>query len=672
MTEASPVHVAHVNVDAVLNSGAAHSGGVRADIQALRGYAIGLVVLHHAALWPGLKAGFLGVDVFFVVSGYLITGMVSGQLKQGEFRFGEFYLRRAKRLLPAAYVVFLACSLSAVFILTAPELRDYAKSLVGAVGLFANVTLWMQTGYFESAAQFKPLMHAWSLSLEEQYYLLLPMCLALLPVRFWPKAALAVVLLSLALCLGLGAIKPGATFFLLPTRAWELGLGSLGVLWPGLSRAKFCSGLFWPAVIALLLLPLVPLGGTHPGWDAVAICVATLVILLRCHPSAASSIVARPLVFVGDISYSLYLVHWPLFSFAANAWVSPTPAVVRLVLMVISLGLAMLLNRCVEVPMRRATLAVGWRQATIFVAGSVVVAVSGMVAWKVDAIADSHDYVYDRRANYGLDVECEYADVFIPSSKCRSGENPKVLVWGDSNAMHLVAGLVGAKGIELEQATRSVCGPLLGIAPVEASGPYDERWARGCLTFNDDVLAHVARSDSIKTVVLASAFGAYLDGNSFIVRAVDSKGSETITRAADDPERVYAALVGTITQLRSLGVRVVVVAPPPSVKGIDAARCLELRATGKLCFGADYSDCRISRARYQNDRAAVLSLLARLKTDAFAPVLSFDEDLCGGDTCIVELDGVGIYRDPGHFSYAGSEYLGRKLGLVDRILNVAR
>lgn len=202
----------------------------RTDIQALRGLAIALVLLHHAKLLPWLKAGYLGVDIFFVVSGYLITGIIQRALLAGTFTFSGFYFRRAKRLLPAAYVTFIATALLSTLFLTGPEMRDFTWQLLGAVTFTGNIALWMQTGYFEGAANLKPLLHVWSLAIEEQYYLLLPAALVVTPRRYWRMGVLMVVAFSVALCLALLPTKPGAVFYLLPARAWELGLGSLGVL----------------------------------------------------------------------------------------------------------------------------------------------------------------------------------------------------------------------------------------------------------------------------------------------------------------------------------------------------------------------------------------------------------------------------------------------------------
>ena len=192
----------------------------RTDIQVLRGFAVLIVLFYHAKM-GFLPAGYLGVDVFFVISGFLITHLVKSGLERGDFSFSEFYFRRAKRLLPAAYVTFFVTALLAPFFLGSIEMSDFRMQMLGAVAFIGNIVLWQQSGYFGGAAEFKPLLHVWSLAIEEQYYFILPAFLFFLPRRFWKPVTAFVLVFSLALCLFLVQKKASATFFLLPTRAWN-------------------------------------------------------------------------------------------------------------------------------------------------------------------------------------------------------------------------------------------------------------------------------------------------------------------------------------------------------------------------------------------------------------------------------------------------------------------
>lgn len=641
----------------------------RRDIQALRGLAIGLVLLYHAQLVPALGAGHLGVDIFFVVSGFLITGIVQRGLVAGTFSFSAFYFRRAKRLLPAAYAVFLACALAAPWFLTQLEFRDFTRQLLGAVTFTGNIALWMQTGYFETAAELKPLLHVWSLSIEEQYYLLLPATLAFTPRRWWGPLALAITAISLALCLLMVRTKPGAVFYLLPTRAWELGLGSLGALLLGSAAlAPLWRALFWPALATLLWIPFQPLGGAHPGLDALLVCCATLVVILRRHPIVNRGLPIRVLAWFGDISYSLYLVHWPLLAFAANAWVSAVPTHVRTSLAALSVVLAWALYRWVEDPIRRSPLMPSPRRVAAIVGVSVLVIGTGFGLQRWDERKSAMDYEYARRGNLGLAEACESGSQYTAPAECRSRTQPAILLWGDSYAMHLANAIEAGNTRGLMQATKTTCPPAPGISAYRESGYYNRNWGLGCLSFNRSVLETLAASPSVEVVVLASFAGQLLEGNRVLIEP--GAGKEPV-EGEGSADLAASHLKRAIDSVRELGRRVVIVSPPP-VSAFDVGRCLELRNTGRHYFGTEGEDCTIDRDGFLWRRQSVLSLLDRVAREADVAVIRLDEWLCDGERCKVEIDGVPLYRDHGHLSYDGSRILGERMRLAERIWAEAR
>lgn len=645
----------------------------RRDIQALRGLAIGLVLLYHAELIPALGAGHLGVDIFFVVSGFLITGIVQRGLVAGTFSFSAFYFRRAKRLLPAAYAVFLACALAAPWFLTQLEFRDFTWQLLGAVTFTGNIALWMQTGYFETAAELKPLLHVWSLSIEEQYYLLLPATLAFTPRRWWGRLALAITAGSLALCLLMVAIKPGAVFYLLPTRAWELGLGSLGALLLGGPKWAPCwRVLFWPALATLLWIPFNAIGGAHPGIDALLVCCATLVVILRRHPIVNRGLPIRALAWLGDISYSLYLVHWPLLAFAANAWVSEVPTHVRASLAVLSVVLAWALYRWVEDPIRRSQVAPSARRVAAVAGISVLVIGVGFGLQRWDERNSAMDYEYARRGNLGLDEACESGGQYTAPAECRSRENPAILLWGDSYAMHLADAIEAGNTRGLMQATKTTCPPAPGVSTYREGGFYNRNWGLGCLSFNHSVLESLAASPSVEVVVLASFAGQLLEGNRVLIEPGSDEASKgTPVDGEGSADLAASSLKRAVDSVRKLGRRVVIVSPSP-VSAFDVGRCLELRDTGRHFFGAEGEDCTIDREGFLTRRQSVLSLLDRVAREADVAVIRLDEWLCDGERCKVEIDGIPLYRDHGHLSHDGSRILGERMRLAERIWAEAR
>jgi peptidoglycan/LPS O-acetylase OafA/YrhL len=642
----------------------------RTDLQALRGFAVLIVLLYHARI-QHLRAGYLGVDVFFVLSGYLITRVIKDAVEQETFSFSGFYLRRAKRLLPAAYVTFFVTALIAPFVLTALEFKAFLGQLLGAVTLSANIVLWLQSGYFTIAAELKPLLHVWSLSLEEQYYLILPATLVFVPRRYWLRVGVGILAGSLALCAVLNTRAPEAAFYLLPARAWELAIGSVATLaaLEGTRVAGLMHRLFWPAVAVLLVIPVWPVGTPEPGLNAVLVCCATVVLIVGRHRALNQGLVPRALARVGDFSYSLYLVHWPLFAFLANAYQGEIPRQAYVLAAVLALILGYALYALVELPFRRAELRWTRKVALAAVAASALLVVLPWLAYRSRGVAT--DFAYLRRINFGLGGECEFTDRFTVKPACRSSESPAILVWGDSYAMHLVPGITAETDLGVLQATRSTCGPFEDIATVSTVNPsYRRSWAEACLGFNRSVLGVLARSPAIKLVVLSGEVGKYLMPSRTsgwrLVSMIDGRWVE------EEPSVSLAlsAMRRTVDTIRALGKRVVVVAPPPSL-GFDIGICLERKATGKLILGVDPA-CRLPVSEYHRRRAPQLEFLTRLPREAGVGVVSFDPDLCDARFCSTELDGIFLYRDGGHLSYDGSRAIARRMKLWDQLQAAAR
>jgi peptidoglycan/LPS O-acetylase OafA/YrhL len=658
-----------------ISSKAEISPRLRNDIQVLRGFAVLAVLIYHAKLVP-LQAGYLGVDVFFVLSGFLITRLVKEGIDRGTFSFSAFYFRRAKRLLPAAYTVFLVTAFLAPFFLTSVELKEFSAQMVGAVTFTANIVLWRQSGYFGGAAGLKPLLHVWSLSLEEQYYFILPATMYFFPRRLWKAVAIGSLLFSLTLCL-IMVNKTAATFYLLPTREWELAIGSVGAIVAVPDRLKatirYC---FWPALIALLVLPVVTIFPFHPGPDAFAICVATLVIVLREHPMLSTGVFMRGMGKVGDISYALYLVHWPIFAFLNNAFIggnklSDTPIMLRVGLIGLALLLALLLNRYVEEPIRRANIRYSPRIVLRVVLASFVLVLTTVVIAR--SVARVKDYTDIRQANQGMNSACDFRSEFLPIPECRTSNAPIILVWGDSFAMHLVPGILGttAASPAIVQATRGECGPLLGVAPLErvfATGA-DKSWAKSCIAFNDSVIRYLEEAHSINVVVLSSPFTQYVDSRDYrlLTTSENERGFVTIDAGL---RPALAGLKATVDRIRSLGKKVVVVGPPAQA-GFDVGRCLERVHTKILTIGSS-EKCRIDKETYETSNADVLRFIDMIPDAAHVDVVDLKSYLCGKDFCETDIDGTPLYMDSAHLSREGSVLLGNKMQLLDRITRGAR
>ena len=399
-------------------------------------------------------------------------------------------------------------------------------------------------------------------------------------------------------------------------------------------------------------------------------CGYSLVVILGCHPALVQSPALLPLARLGDFSYSLYLVHWPLFAFANNAYVIPVPMPVNIGLVVVALALGYALYRYVELPVRRAPIKFSGKSLATMVAASIALVLISLGVTKL--FSPATDYRDMRRVNHGFGPTCESETEFRLTAACSNSSAPKILIWGDSFAMHLVPGLVATTELGVAQATKSFCGPLEGLAAI-SEPTYGRSWAEGCLRFNQSVLKYLTSARSVEYVVLASPFSQYLGdkaGKSSNSNLLRTEGGELI-RIEPSESLAIERIRATVSKLRLLGKRVVVVAPPPS-SGFDLGRCLELNASGKLFLGADGDSCRISTRAYLQHHAAVRHFLEQLPRAAQVNVVGFDDALCSAQVCETELNGVFIYRDGGHLSIEGSRKLGISMGLVNRLLAAAK
>ncbi|MBZ8138438.1 acyltransferase [Rubrivivax gelatinosus] len=612
---------------------------MRQDIQSLRGLAIALVVLFHAApvVAPG---GYLGVEVFFVVSGYLLARSVGVAREAGRFRYGAFVLRRLRRLAVPAAVVLLACAGAGSAWLTAVERSSLWQQTAGAATFTANVVLWLQGGYFDQQAATKPLLHTWALAVIAQAAALL----ALLPLRRrWLLPLLCASFAAFVLVL---RHDEAAAYFLTPFRLWEFVIGMLVAgaappAWPARSVLVTSAA----AVAALVWLALrVP-----PGASAAAMLAACLLSALLLWLRPAFPVALRPLAWLGAVSYPLYLVHWPVLAFLRALFLGDEPpASVLAAAVAVSLAAAVALHLFVERPprRRRAGAAPGALGALLLIAL--------LAASPSDARAQV-DWQQERRPNVGFAPGCDSERPFVAPAECMSAARPQVLVWGDSTAMQWVPGLVRADvdKLGLAQATMSTCGPLLGVAPVY-TGALGEPWARRCIAFNDSVLAWLRTQPQLQQVLLASIFGYHIE-----------RGQRLQTRKGVRPQSVdaaYDALMQTVAAVRAAGKRVSVVAPLPAT-GFDVGACLERQASGRMMFGR--KNCDIERQAYERAAAPVLELLRRVEA-AGVRVVRPERVLCDAKLCRTSLDGVPLYRDKAHLSYAGSVALVPRLELLER------
>ena len=347
----------------------------RADIDALRAMAILPVVLFHLGV-PQLAGRFVGVDVFFVISGFLMAKLITAEVAAGRFSLLSFYERRVRRIFPALFAVLGASAVAAWFVFMPVELQYFGRSVISAALFGSNFLFWRESGYFDAPGEVKPLLHTWSLAVEEQFYILFPLFLLFLirPGRRWTAAVLIGLLAaSLALSIVQTEHAPKAAFYLLPSRLWELLLGAVLALdlRPAPTSTAVRGGL---ALTGIVLMGIAVLAFTEstpfPGLAALVPCAgAALIIFARAEHGFVGRFSAPPLVFVGLISYSLYLWHWPMIVFAKYALGRELGTGEACAVLAISLALAALSWRLIERPFRGRASPVG-RRALAFSAGA--------------------------------------------------------------------------------------------------------------------------------------------------------------------------------------------------------------------------------------------------------------------------------------------------------------
>ncbi|HEY4113085.1 MAG TPA: acyltransferase family protein [Rhizomicrobium sp.] len=656
-----------------INRSEAAGGYYRPDIDGLRAIAVLPVVLYHYRV-PGFSGGYVGVDIFFVISGFLITSLIHAEIREQRFSILRFYERRVRRILPALFALLAVVTVLALIILFPRDLRQYASSVIATALFASNIEFWQRAGYFDTAADLKPLLHTWSLAVEEQFYLVWPAMLFAVE-RWGRRYLLAAVCLILVLSLGESirevAYAPTAAFYLLPSRMWELMLGAalaVGRLRPPENR--------WFAN-ALAMLGLVLIGwsvGTYtadtpfPGLAAVPACLgaALLIYVGGNRDVLAARLLSTPaFVFVGLISYSLYLWHWPLYVFAKYYLSAPPDAAQAVLLILASIALSWASYRFVEQPFRRnKTVFTGRRLfamaggaiAACVALGAVVIAGNGLPQrYPADIrtlLAGADDREHRRAHCFNLSP-----DQVRAGRLCRIGDpSAKVdfVFWGDSHADALLPAIdLAAKAKRRAGlfASRSACPPLIGVERVDAANGQ-------CRAFNDAVAKRIAASD-IREVILAARWARDAEGTGY-----GDEDQATAFLADDQSHRRSIAenhavflrgLSRTLAWLDQAGKKVVIVGPVPEVSRYVPETLAKVKYFGLR------QDVRPTVAEFERRQHFVLAALAEAATRYHATMLYPHQWLCTVGRCAVEQNGRALYVDTNHLSSYGTRLLAPKM-----------
>jgi peptidoglycan/LPS O-acetylase OafA/YrhL len=514
----------------------ASSIAYRSDIDGLRAIAVTLVILFHLGLtWvPG---GYIGVDVFFVISGYLITGIILSQVGADLFSFVRFYQRRIKRIFPALFVTVAATMVTGFFLLLPGDYAGTAKSAIYAVFASSNFYFLFNTGYFDPAAELLPLLHTWSLGVEEQFYLVWPALMVGLALIFRrDQRAIVIALLFVALLSYVGGASlamsdPKAAFYLPFTRAWEFVAGALlsqaviGKLQiaPILAKASGSVGLALVVGSALIITNQTP----FPSWStALPVVGAALIVApFNTHCVARKLLSSSPVVFVGRISYSLYLWHWPIITLYRHYNLGRPINIAEAFCLTALIAVASFLSwRYVEEPFRRArwpawpTIGTGFATASALAAMSLVVVSYSGFPQRIPPSArlESLQVMQDWKCPQEKDIVQlgNLKRVCVLGAKWETAKTRGILL-GDSHADHMAPLLdVAARSadIALFEPMGFFCMPLIGTTSLKQYFPERPTYTQDCADKFISILAYLHERDDIQVVVLASAWSQYLQG----------------------------------------------------------------------------------------------------------------------------------------------------------------
>lgn len=639
----------------------------RPEIDGLRSVAVMSVILYHAGV--GLFAGgFVGVDIFFVISGFLITRIIRPEVDEGRFSFVRFYERRVRRIFPALAAMLLGTALAGVWLLTPGQLKDFGQSLVACNLFLANAYFYLKTGYFGRHAEEVPLLHTWSLSVEEQFYLVFPVLLLAL-TRWAPRQTrgllAALGLISLALCLWRQQSgQQNLNFFDTSTRAWELLAGvwlALGEPGTALRRSPLAAV---AAALGLLLLLVSVLGfsphANHPGWQTVLPVLGSALVIGFADPANATGrlLASRPLVAIGLISYSAYLWHQPLLAMATAAS-GRHPAGMEVALMIAAtLLIAWASWRWVEAPFRDARRTgrrtIWWGLAL----GSLALTVAG-AAMHLRAgfpgrysAQQTAEMATAQASPERARCHTEGLDYLKPAQACRYLDTQPVhwAVLGDSHAVELGHAL--AQGLQ-----QRGLGGLLHLSSSGCQPAYRfDSAVPGCSAWLREAVATLQASPEIRDVVLVWRHGFYLSGEPRTsYPELPQAAPNFLTELPAEQARAHYmdSLEALVLDLSAAGKTVHLLDPIP-----ELARPVEFNIYAPSMQADPVRRAQgLPLAYYQARQAPTLATLARLASLPGVRPVHSAQVLCPQAHCLALADGQALYFDDNHLSVAGAARL---------------
>jgi len=633
----------------------------RAEIDGLRALAVLPVILFHAG-FEWFSGGFVGVDVFFVISGYLITTIIISEMAEGKFSIVNFYERRARRILPALFFVMAACLPFAWLWLTPYDLKVFGQSLVAVSTFSSNILFWLESGYFDTAAELKPLLHTWSLAVEEQYYILFPIFL-MLTWRLGIQWVL--ILLSIVFFISLGVAQwgayyfPSATFFLLPTRGWELLVGVFAAFYLKYNthlKSHTLNQTLSLLGFGMIIYSIVVFDNTtpFPSFYALIPTIGTGLLILCAVPKTFihKLLSLKFIVGIGLISYSAYLWHQPLLAFARHRLMGEVSDLILISLCIASLVMAWFSWRFVEGPFRNKHTITRNKVFLFSMVGISIFCALGLSAHLKNGYGERVNFTEELSKSFEppATVNC-FATLFNHFEEqwgCTLGRGEgdiDFILFGDSHSLSLTS-LIDEKGkqrgVKIFYTGASGCLPFVGIHPKR-----NDQYKNNCNLLNERV-HQFAKDSKVKGIILSARWSYYTLGD------YDFRGAQLISDKANGPftlqhsiDSFSNALDATVKKYTSIEVPIHLITQPPHQKYLpENVYFMIEQGRGSI------EDWSVKRADFEKLNEIPVNAFSRYKNRI--DVYNITNLFCDESICPIGEKARSFYYDNDHLSTYGA------------------
>jgi peptidoglycan/LPS O-acetylase OafA/YrhL len=660
---------------AACNQGATMTGSgkialerFRQDINGLRAVAVIAVLLYHFGV-SGFGGGFIGVDVFFVISGFLMTQIIAGKLAAGHFSLAGFYAGRVRRILPALVALVLVLMAGGFFWLIPSAYKQLGKHAVSALLFYSNFVFSHKAGYFDVASRENWLLHTWSLSVEWQFYILYPLLLMALQKfsggKFMKRGIAALFFVSLLSSIAVTSCSPVSAFYLLPTRAWEMMAGGLVYFLGGTGSRLTPGPNLGRAGLLMIVIAAVFYSGdmAWPGWRALLPVLGAAMVIAT--PSANIALTNRVSQFFGNISYSLYLWHWPVIMCARYFGWQASPLNLILQFAAATL-LATASYWLIETPFRRMKNSSDMKFLAAGIAAAALAILPAQIAASKDGlpfrVPESVRAMEAEAKNVNpRQKECLFDDkIELPACIVGTKAKPTVAIWGDSHADSVFTSLdevLKEKKHAAQFYAFSGCPPVKDVLYADNSSQWGKHWQPAqCRDFNEAVLKKMTADNDIKTVIMIARWSVYLKGyrgegpHPLVVFQPDMTADAA---SYETREKEYTGhIVSTACALAVNGRKVFMLAPGPELRSNVPRTLAKARMQGRRD-----PDISMSMADYHARNAPVIDALEQAAAKCGVRVLDPTSLLCADGSCPAVREGRPLYHDDSHLSEYGGRFL---------------